>query len=66
MTDYDKVVEYELQIEDMLHAIQDRLEETKKMSTKDPFENGRQEAFEEVVDIIQTRYKMILEVLSED
>ena len=61
----DKVVEYELQIEDMLHAIQERLGEFdgKKL---DEFEQGRQLAYTEMMDIIKTRHQMILDVISED
>lgn len=30
MSEHDKIIEYELQIEDMLHALQDRLREFEK------------------------------------
>ena len=65
MSDKDKVIEYELQIEDMLHAIQDRIGELdgKKL---DEFEEGRLLAYTEMMDIIKTRHKMIMEVISED
>lgn len=67
MTDKEKVVEYELQIEDMLHAIQERLDELNgKSKDLSEFEQGRQLAFTEMMDIIKTRHEMILEVLSEE
>lgn len=61
----EKVVEYELQIEDMLHALQDRLDEFggKKL---DEFEQGRKLAYTEMMEIIKTRHKMILDVISEE
>jgi len=65
MSDKDKIVEYELQIEDMLHNIQERIEELdgKKL---DEFEEGRLLAYTEMMDIIKTRHQMILEVLNEE
>lgn len=67
MSDKEKVVEYELQIEDMLHALQERLDELNGQS-KDlsEFEQGRQLAYTEMMDIIKTRHKMILDVLSDE
>lgn len=66
MSDKDKVIEYELQIEDMLHALQDRLNEFGEAEDMDDFEKGRQLAYIEMMDIIKTRHGMILEVLSEE
>lgn len=66
MNSEDKVIEYELQIEDMLHVLQDRLNEFDKMELMGDFEKGRQLAYIEMMDIIRTRHKMILEVLSEE
>ena len=63
MTDKDKVIEYELQIEDMLKAIQDNLDELKQQKDLSEFEQGRQLAYEEMLDIIKTRHSMILDVL---
>jgi predicted XRE-type DNA-binding protein len=64
MSDKDKVVEYELQLEDMLHAIQERISELdgKKL---DEFEEGKLLAYVEMMDIIKTRHKMILDVIEE-
>ena len=61
----DKVLEYEIQIADMLHVLQGRLEEFsgKKL---DDFELGRQLAYTEMMDIIKTRHQMILDVISDD
>ena len=65
MTADDKILEYELQIADMLHVLQDRLEEfnDKKL---DDFELGRQLAYTEMMDIIKTRHRIILDVISDD
>ncbi len=65
MSDNEKVVEYELQIEDMLHALQDRLGEFESGSKLSEFEHGRQAAYMEMMDIIKTRHSMILEVIEE-
>ena len=62
----EKVVEYELQIEDMLHALQERLDEFGDGKKLTEFEQGRQTAYLEMMDIIKTRHKMILDVLSEE
>ena len=61
----DKVLEYELQIAEMLHVIQDRLEEFNGKQL-DAFELGRQLAYTEMMDIIKTRHQIILDVLSDD
>lgn len=66
MSDKDKVIEYELQIEDMLHTLQSRLEEFDNIKNLDDFEKGRQLAYQEIMEIIQTRHGMILDVLKEE
>ncbi|MBQ3072937.1 MAG: hypothetical protein IJD20_06555 [Oscillospiraceae bacterium] len=66
MRDKEKLVEYELQIEDMLHALQERLDEFGDSKKLTEFEQGRQTAYLEMMDIIKTRHKMILDVLSEE
>lgn len=66
MNDKEKVVEYELQIEDMLHALQERIEEFGDSKKLSEFEQGRQTAYLEMMDIIKTRHKMILDVLSDE
>ena len=63
MTDSEKIAVYETGIEDMLHAIQDRLDELNSLELDD-FERGRQLAFMEMLDIIKTRYSIIYEVLN--
>lgn len=63
MTDKDKVIEYELQIEDMLMAIQSNLDELKDRRDLSQFDQGRQLAYEEIIDIIKTRYSMIFDVI---
>ena len=66
MSDKEKVVEYELQIEDMLNALQERIGEFGDSKKLTEFEQGRQTAYLEMMDIIKTRHKMILDVLSEE
>lgn len=66
MSNTEKVVEYELQIEDMLHALQERLDEFGNSKKLTEFEQGRQTAYLEMMDIIKTRHKMILDILSEE
>lgn len=65
MSDNEKVIEYELQIEDMLHTLQSRLDEFTSEKNLDDFEKGRQLAYQEIMEIIQTRHKMIMDVLEE-
>lgn len=65
MNDNEKVVEYELQIEDMLHTLQSRLDEFTGKKNLDDFEKGRQLAYQEIMEIIQTRHSMIMDVLGE-
>ena len=65
MSDSEKVIEYELQIEDMLHTLQSRLNEFTSETNLDDFEKGRQLAYQEIMEIIQTRHKMIMDVLEE-
>lgn len=61
----DKIIEYELQIEDMLHTLQERLDEFKGKKLDD-FEQGRELAYTEMMDIIKTRHQMILDIISEE
>lgn len=65
MSDKEKVIEYELQIEDMIHTIQQRLAEMEGQKRSD-FEDGRYLAYTEIMDIIKTRHKMIMDVISEE
>ncbi|MBE5766211.1 MAG: hypothetical protein E7335_03400 [Clostridiales bacterium] len=66
MTDKDKVIEYELQIESMLKALIERLSEFDTTSQLTDFEQGRQLAYQEMFEIIQTRYQMIFDILSQE
>lgn len=61
----NKSAVYETQIEDMLKAIQERLDELSG-KTLDDFDQGRQLAFTEVFEIIKTRHQIIIDVLKED
>lgn len=63
MTDKEKVVQYETQIEDMMNVIRQRLLEFE--GELDEFEQGRQLAYTEMLEIIQTRHKMIMDVIEE-
>ena len=65
MSDSEKIIEYELQIEDMLHTLQSRMDEFTSEENLDDFEKGRQLAYQEIMEIIQTRHKMIMDVLEE-
>ena len=65
MSDKEKVIEYEMQIEDMLLAIQQRLTELESKN-RNEFEDGRYLAYTEMMDIIKTRHKMIMDVISEE
>lgn len=65
MSDSEKIIEYELQIEDMLHTLQSRMDEFTSEKNLDDFEKGRQLAYQEIMEIIQTRHKMIMDVLEE-
>ena len=49
----------------MLHDLQERLNEFDEIENTDDFEKGRQLAYTEIMDIIQSRHEMIMEVLSE-
>lgn len=57
-----KMAVYETNIEEMLRAIQDRLDELEGKELTD-FDQGRQLAFTEMLDIISTRHRVILDVL---
>jgi hypothetical protein len=62
MKDSEKIAVYETNIEDMLRAIQERLGELEGKEL-DEFDSGRQLALTEMYEIIETRHKIILEVL---
>ena len=64
MSDYEKVLQYESHIADMLIAIQERMDELDGEEL-DEFDQGRKMAFFEVMDIIKTRHSIILEMIEE-
>lgn len=55
---------YEMQLIDFMQALQARYDEIDPSESS--FEDGRKEAYEEVMDMIKTRYSMIADILSED
>lgn len=65
MSGDNKVAVYETQIEDMLKALQESLEDLEGKELDD-FELGRRLAFTEMFEIIKTRHKIILDVLKND
>lgn len=60
MTDKEKVIEYELHIVDMMNSIKARLEEFEGKDLNE-FEQGRQLAYMEIMDVIKTRHEIVLE-----
>ena len=63
MNDDNKAAVYETNIEEMIKAIQERLDELSGKKLND-FDEGRQLAFTEMLDIIKTRHQVIMDVLS--
>jgi hypothetical protein len=63
MTDKEKVVQYETQIEDMVNVLRQRLSEF--ADDLDEFEQGRKLAYTEMLEIIATRHKMIMDVIED-
>ena len=66
MNDNEKVVAYEMHIEDMLNVLIERLAEFEGMDELEPFQQGRQLAYIEMMDIIRTRHGLILELLEDN
>ena len=66
MNDNEKVVAYEMHIEDMLNVLVERLAEFEGKNELDPFQQGRRLAYIEIMDIIRTRHGLILELLETD
>lgn len=64
-SDKEKVITYELYIEDMLHVFKERLSELNESTDLDEFQQGRQLAYEEMLDIIRTRHQMIWEMFED-
>ena len=65
MNDKEKAVVYEMHIEDMLNVLIERLAEFEGMDELEPFQQGRQLAYIEMMDIIRTRHGLILELLED-
>lgn len=55
---------YEMQLSDLMRAIEERYAEIDPSESS--FEDGRKEAYEEIIDMVKTRYKMIYELLEEE
>ena len=66
MNAQEKVVTYEMHIEDILNVLIERLTEFEAMDELEPFQQGRQLAYIEMMDIIRTRHGLILELLETD
>ena len=66
MKDREKVVTYELHIEDMLHVLKERLAELDESTSLDEFQQGRQLAYQEMLDIIKTRHQIIWEMFEDN
>ena len=64
-SDKEKVITYEVHIEDMLRVLKERLSELNESTDLDEFQQGRQLAYEEMLDIIRTRHKMIWEMFED-
>lgn len=54
---------YEMQLIDFMQALKERYDEIDPSESS--FEDGRKEAYEEIIDMIKTRYSMIAEILTE-
>lgn len=65
MTDKDRILAYELHIEDMLHALQDRLCELEGKDLTE-FDQGRYLAYTEMFEIIRTRHQIIFDVIDDE
>ena len=65
MNDKEKLIAYEMHIEDMLNVLIERLAEFEGMNELEPFQQGRQLAYIEMIDIIKTRHGLILELLED-
>ena len=66
MDDREKVIEYEVHIENMLHVLQERLAEFGDGKGLSEFDQGRHLAYWEMMDIIKTRHSMILELIADE
>lgn len=62
----ESIAVYETFIRDMLNVFSERYDELHKQDRKSEFEQGREQAYWEVLDIINARKEMISEILSEE
>lgn len=62
----DRIAVYETFIRNMLNVFCERYDEVHKQDSKSEFDQGREEAYWEILDIIKTRKEMIFEILAED
>ena len=65
MNHNEKVIAYEMHIGDMLNVLIERLTEFEAMDELEPFQQGRQLAYIEMMNIIKTRHRLILEMLED-
>lgn len=66
MSDKEKIIVYEMHIEDMLHALVERLSEFDNLEANDLFQQGRQLAYIEMMEIIKTRHRIIMDVIKDE
>ena len=65
-SDKEKIITYELHIEDMLRVFNERFKELdENYNSLTEYESGRWMAYREILDIIKTRYKMIWEMFED-
>ena len=65
-SDKEKIITYELHIEDMLRVFNERFKELdENYNSLTEYESGRWTAYREILDIIKTRYKMIWEMFED-
>ena len=66
MKDKDKILEYEIQIRDMLNTLRERYDELADCNELSDFEAGRKLAYFEIMDIIRTRHTLIVELIADE
>ena len=66
MKDKDKILEYEIQIRDMLNTLRERYDELADCNELSDFEAGRKLAYFEIMDIIRTRHTFIVELIEDE
>ena len=67
MDEHERITVYEVFLEDMLHVFQDRFAELDcDYSTLSEHDKGKWLAYWEILDIIRTRYGMIMDILQDN